>query len=429
MPQVARKQNQYSSGLAMAVKANLAPRAVLRLIPRSTRHSMRQRDFSQFIGLSAVEEFERSIALGRALYDVPPLRRLVRCLLAINRVLRSTLAQAPGRLKLLSLAKVRVAAIVNSFGDVRSKDQLARWFGITRQRLDYWLRHHKHCVLSLADLCRVRHPFQLVPSEVRKIRDWLSREEYRSWPLVCVFLLMRAQGALFCGLSTFYKYARLLGFTRARKRWRKPPKVGIRASAPGELLHADVTHVWLYGGQKVAIFQVIDNFSRKLLASVAMPSGSAERCLAVLVQIVQENSALLQKPFTLLTDAGSENKGAFEQWALEFPDLVRKLIALKHIAFSNSMAEVAHHIMKGDYIRDHAFHTIEALQAFLDRSRADYNGRPCNVHDGLSANAVFAGALPVRGRFKEDTRAARAARVSENSAVDCSACALPVKSV
>jgi transposase InsO family protein len=179
----------------------------------------------------------------------------------------------------------------------------------------------------------------------------------------------------------------------------------------------------LYGGQKVAIFHVIDNFSRKLLASVALASASAAQCLAVLVQVVQENAVLLQKPFTLLTDAGSENKGDFDQWALQFPDLVRKLIAMQHITFSNSMAEVAHHIMKGDYIRDHVFHTIEALQAFLDRSRADYNARPAAVHDGLSANAVFAGARPVLGRYKVETRAARAARVSENQKIDCSACA------
>ncbi len=412
----------------MAVKANMAPRAVLRLIPRSTRHSMRQRDFSKLIGLSAVQEFERSLALGRKLYDVPRLRRLVRCLLEINRVLRHSLALAPARLKLLSSAKARIAAITNSFGDVRSKAQLARWFGITRQRLEYWLRHHRQCVSSLADLCRVRHPFQLVGGEVCKIRDWLGRADYRSWPLVSVYLLMREKSALFCALSTFYKYARLLGFTRRRKRWRKSPKVGIRAFAPGALLHADVTHVWLYGGQKVAIYHVIDNFSRKLLASVAMASGSADQCLAVLVQVVQENAAILQKPFTLLTDDGSENKGALDLWAQEFPDLVRKLIAMKHITFSNSMAEIAHHIIKGDYIRDHVFHTIEALQAFLDRARADYNARPCKVHDGLSADAVFAGASPVLGRFREETRAARAARVSENSAFDCSTCAAEGKS-
>lgn len=293
-----------------------------------------------------------------------------------------------------------------------------------RQRLDYWMRYQKRCAQSLADLCRVRHPFQLVGGEIRKIREWLTREEYRSWPLVSVFLHMREQSALFCGLSTFYKYTRLLGFTRRRKRWRKPPRRGIRAAAPGELLHADVTHVWLYGGQKVAILHVIDNFSRKLLASVAMDSASAEQCLAVLVQVIQENAGVLQNPFTLLTDDGSENKGVFDQWALAFPDLVRKLIAMKHITFSNSMAEVAHHIIKGDYIRDHVFHTIEALQAFLDRSRADYNARPAAVHDGLSANAVFAGARPVLGRFQEDTRAARAARVSENQKIDCSACAV-----
>ena len=44
------------------------------------------------------------------------------------------------------------------------------------------------------------------------------------------------------------------------------PKVGLRAYAPNELWHVDVTIIRLLDGTKAYLHAVIDNFSRRILA-------------------------------------------------------------------------------------------------------------------------------------------------------------------
>ena len=43
-------------------------------------------------------------------------------------------------------------------------------------------------------------------------------------------------------------------------------KIGIRAKAPGELLHLDVTNIRLLDGTRAYLHAVIDNYSRRILS-------------------------------------------------------------------------------------------------------------------------------------------------------------------
>jgi hypothetical protein len=77
----------------------------------------------------------------------------------------------------------------------------------------------------------------------------------------------------------------------------------------------------------------------------------------------------------LVSDGGKENNNKqIDQFISKILEhRLTKIVALKDIQFSNSPVEAIHKIMKGRYIRNKRFETIEGLIRFLDVAVKDYN--------------------------------------------------------
>jgi hypothetical protein len=72
--------------------------------------------------------------------------------------------------------------------------------------------------------------------------------EHRHVSLRALALHAQRIGRVVASPSTSYRVARKLAWQRPRRRlYPAKPKIGIRASGPGELLHVDVTIVRLLG--------------------------------------------------------------------------------------------------------------------------------------------------------------------------------------
>jgi transposase InsO family protein len=82
--------------------------------------------------------------------------------------------------------------------------------------------------------------------------------------------------------------------------------VGIRADAPNELWHIDVTIIKLLDGTRVYLHAVIDNVSRRILAwTLEEPLGAGGTCRILL----EAGRHLGTRPVetTVVTDSGAEN--------------------------------------------------------------------------------------------------------------------------
>jgi hypothetical protein len=93
----------------------------------------------------------------------------------------------------------------------------------------------------------------MTPSEVES-------DDHRHMSLRALALHAQRIGKVLASPSTWYRMVRKVGWRRPRNRVYPPKsKIGIRAKAPGELLHLDVTIIRLLDGTRAYLHAVIDN--------------------------------------------------------------------------------------------------------------------------------------------------------------------------
>ncbi len=206
---------------------------------------------------------------------------------------------------------------------------------LSQSRYHAWKREDK-CGLNDMPSCPRSSPQQLTRAEVETIKEMVTGEEYRHVPTGTLAVLAQRLGKVFASPTTWYRLVRLYKWRRPRRRIHpSKPKVGIRASAANEIWHVDTTLIRLLDGTRAYLHAIIDNFSRRILAwkvsATFDPSTTAELLLSASRGLVDE------KP-TLLADGGVEN---FNSAVDELVDsgLLRRLLAMTEISFSNSLIE------------------------------------------------------------------------------------------
>ena len=125
-------------------------------------------------------------------------------------------------------------------------------------------------------------------------------------------LALHAQriGKVIASPSTWYRFARNSGWKRPRSRvYPAKPKIGIRAKAPGELLHLDVTTIKLLDGTRAYLHAVIDNYSRKILSwTLEDRLGSGATC-----RILREAASQIVAARSLQLSSTREAKTSIEK--------------------------------------------------------------------------------------------------------------------
>jgi putative transposase len=280
-------------------------------------------------------------------------------------------------------------------------------------------------------LCLKRYPRQLQRKEINKIKGMLTSPSYEHWPIVSIAALALRKGSVVASLYSWYKYARLFElshkwYTRTKK------QVGLIATKPNEYLHIDTTYYYISEGKKVCITFVMDNYSKMILGF-----SVEERLSFTLIRTAITNALIpigekqKQNHCFLVSDGGKENNNKqIDQFISEIAEhRLTKIVALKDIQFSNSPVEAIHKIMKGRYIKNRKFESLEGLAKFLNEAVHDYNyQRPHYKHfPKTPAEAYFdiTLKLDVRKRISKTVRQ----RVKNNLATACTACKKPFKNI
>lgn len=126
----------------------------------------------------------------------------------------------------------------------------------------------------------------------------------------------------------------------------------------------------------------------------------------------------------LLIDAGSENHNKLvDQFIFELSDhKMTKITALKQIEYSNSPVEAVHRTVKGRYLRNRKFDTIESVILYLQWVKEDYNVvRPHYKHRPRTPHEVYFGkklGFDLKKRIKD----AIAKRIQNNKCAKCMQC-------
>jgi putative transposase len=203
----------------------------------------------------------------------------------------------------------------------------------------------------------------------------LTSPKYEPWPIISIAAQGLRNGEVMASLYSWYKYAKILNLSH--KSCKKTTKQAVlNALKPNEYLHIDTTYYPVSGAGKACITIVMENFSKMILGfaveerlSFTLIQSAIKRALIPIIQ--QQGGAHSY----LVSDGGWENNSqAINQFITGLKEYrLSKITALKDIQFSNSPVEAIHKIIKGRYLRNKVFETVQGLSNFLKDAIYDYN--------------------------------------------------------
>lgn len=414
-------KQSYHPYILVAFYLQILPETILLSIPRSTRYEWGHKNVTELFGY---DWYLQNQYLFHTLQQVAASNKLLRVnkallrIIALQRFLQQNHIHI--RHKLFNAASVAVKNI-QKVKDVFGIRITLKYLNLSQQQ--YWqLKQKTRCTQSFFNLCILKHPSQLLRSEVNMIKQYCNDHRFFNWPLASVYHQMIRDKAASLHISTFYKYVGLLQLKRIKANHRhKNHQPGIRAAASFQLLHADVTVFKTADHTKAYIYLAQDNFSRAILHYAVSTECKATVMLLLLRNVyVQHLQGTQTESCMLMTDDGHENYGPVQQFlsSTESPAL-KHIVAQRDVEFSNSMIEAAHKNLKYHFLYHKIIPNLESLCKFVPEAIDDFNNRPNAVLNGLTPLEMLNGIVFDKNYHLQQMQRAKAVRISRNKEQKC----------
>jgi transposase InsO family protein len=294
---------------------------------------------------------------------------------------------------------------------------------LSASRYHSWCRAEAGCDLDDHPSCPRVVPTRLTPGEIEDMKQMVESDDHRHMSLRALALHAQRIGKVLASPSTWYRLVKNAGWRRPRIRVHPvKPKIGIRAKAPGELLHQDVTIIRLLDGTRAYLHAVIDNYSRWILSwTLEEQLGSGRTCRILREAAVQLNDC--PDHTIVVADSGSENVNGAVDDLLDDEELTR-VLAQVEVTFSNAMIEAFWRSLKHSRLYLHSLDSFAALRRLTEFY--------VKAHNEVMPHAAFEVQTPDEmyfGTGEEATqklfaarKTAREERMKENRAVRCGVC-------
>lgn len=395
-----KKYKKYHTDIktcyALGIQNEILPEKFLKEIPGSTSHYWKSENSEKYIG----SEFSKGIHdnlddtkifLDQRLY----LSR--KAFIQLGR-LYITLVTVLGKENIQKLIKSNRNIFVDILENLSedfpfAKKDLLRFLMITKRQYAFWLSDRKFaCNKSLIGQCFKRKPKQISNKEVIILKKYMNNSRFKTWCIRSIWGKTIRDGVVSMAESTWYKYARKLGYSQTRKPEKKKRKKGsFNATKPNETWHMDISQYKTLDNVVFYIYTVVDNFSRKILAWDISRKKCSKIRTETLKQAVRNefDITINNQTLQLITDGGSENHNqTISEFIKNCHVHIDKKIALKDVTFSNSIVEEPYKIMKSYYFRSKEILSTtiyQELKFFIE----DYNNnRPCYKHKIYTPNEV-----------------------------------------
>lgn len=183
------------------------------------------------------------------------------------------------------------------------------------------------------------------------MKGLLEDKKFQGWPIYSIAWYSIRNKILQASVASWYKYSKLLGIVRSKPKNPKKDYQSLRASRPGEKIHADVTVFRPMDNTKVYIYIVMDNFSRYILSWKASLQLSSEIFVENLKEAYYKHLIPINTPVELVVDGGPENNNEkVDDFITNIDGAIKKLIAQKDIIFSNSLIEAMNRTLKYGFL-------------------------------------------------------------------------------
>ncbi len=405
----------YHTHIKLLARQGLLPTEFLAQIPRTNIHRWRNEAENKYHSFNLTCDPSVHPSEGKKT------KRTFSAYVRIGKLFTSIAHSLPAFHHQVKEHSKQVVALIQRVRNTIGLKRALKFFDISVQTFRQWsLQSMTSCFQSAIGFCNRIYPNQLSRAEVQKIKEMLTDAQFQYWPISSIAYYALRNNILPLSLNTWYKYANKLGIVRSRPHSRrKKNNQSVRATAPNQIWHADITVFITADKIKHYIYLVVDNFSRKILSWKVTDSVSAAARQETLLDALKKEN--VNDPAVLLiTDGGPENnlKAFLEE--LQLPMEHRR--ALVDVHYSNSMIEATNKTMKYNYLYRKDIQNGRQLVAAMEWSVENFNDRPHVSHHGLTPNEKQKNILLDRALLAQNIKQATAERKMQNTIQRCGHC-------
>lgn len=377
----------------------------LNQLPKTTKHNWNKFKHENYFGVEWAENYIHQFDNIKDVFASAFLYKTMRFMVKSHRGYHKMLQELTYNKNLLKLHANTIITSIKEmcvFAKINVKTA-CKYYGISKDW--YYLQKRKiYCEISPIKSCYKQHPNQLTQHEIGIIHKVVSAPENQGNTKTTLYYDSMDKGIIYCGKSTFNKYATAFGYQKPI-RFKRPKKKGFRASRIFEWLHVDITYVQTLDDGLQAVAFVKDNFSKAILHYASTNSKAGSEFIKTLFQETFEKYKLLdiKDPINILSDGGSENKGAFLSWVngIIAPPVVSKITArTDEFPYPNNMSESTHSIYKSEFLNGKISRNVMSHLLSLERFMVYYNQeRFFTEHTGRRPIDILNGKMPDKYLF------------------------------
>lgn len=391
-------------------------------IPRSNISRWKNETDDKYHFCEINDVINQEIELIKRLNQSSKIKRINQSYFKLADTFHEVIAKVKGVKSLINEQKELIVNTIEKVKDVIPINKALQVFKISRSTFENYksILIHK-CESSYFKWCTQRFPHQLLATEITTIKTYMDNLIYSHWSKSSVYLKALRDENLNCGISTFYKYCRLLGFQNKPRRKKSDHYQPLRTSYPNQVWCADVTIFKTADNVKHHIHLLIDHYSKMILGYRIEKSSSA-----LAIKSLIQNACLEHKPSTLqfLTDGGSENVNTSVSSFIKTNDIsIKHIIAQKDVVFSNSMIEAINKIIKHQFLHQKEIADRNQLIKIMAETIPIYNTiRPQMSLGGNTPEETFNGLSIDISRYTHSFKEQKELRIQLNKKNSCNLC-------
>lgn len=247
-----KKYNSYHTSIKQLAKKTKLPNKYSEFIDRSTIWRWKNENDDKYLGteLSKIDLLEKFLNRRES-------TTVIRAYLKLTATFSKIINESGQFQKILSGNKEKFVRSVTKYQNKINLKFVLRLCNVSTSVFYHWKHQVLYkCPSSPIQLCRRIYSNQLTEKEVNRMKEMLTNQRFRYWPVNNIVNVT---------LATWYNYIHKLGWERPKFPKKSKYGTGIRANRPHQIWHADITVVKCLNGMKYYVYLLMDNFSRFIL--------------------------------------------------------------------------------------------------------------------------------------------------------------------
>lgn len=399
------------------------PNTIKAKIPKTNKYRWERETDNKYMGCEVAAFIKEELDLIKRVGESRNSKRVMEAYFKLSDTYHGIINNIKGIKHQVAKQKEKIVNVIENVKDIVSIETALKFFNISRATY----HNYKSLVINKCDAsyflwCVKQYPHQLLKKEIFQIKKYMEDGDYRYWSKSSVyFLALRNKDVSFC-LTTFYKYATLLGYGKSRHLQSKIKYSSLASAKPNEIWCADVTILKTLDHKKHYIHFLMDHYSKAILG-YSIENSSSPRAIKNLLQQAYKKHKN-KEPISFVTDAGIENvNSTVNDFLLTTNKGIKHLIAQKDIPFSNSKIEAFNKIIKHQFLLPKNIENRKQLEAILKNDILTYNTiRPQLSLQGNTPAETFAGKPMVMNTYKKHFNEQRITRMIQNQQNRCKNC-------